>query len=94
MPKISSVSVLKEYRLKLEYDDGVSGIVDLFYLVGKGVFSSWLDPHVFEEVQVGSSGELVWKNGIDLCSDALYIKVTGRKPDDLFPALHYESTHA
>jgi hypothetical protein len=80
--------------LSLEYDDGVSGDVDMSYLVGKGVFAAWRDPNAFKEVQIGSSGELVWKAGIDLCPDALYLKITGRKPEDLFPALRYESTRA
>ena len=38
MHKIINVSVLQDYQLKLEFDDGKAGIVDLSHLVGKGVF--------------------------------------------------------
>ena len=94
MKKISKVKTLPGYRLDLEFDDGVRGIVDVSENVGKGVFALWRDPLVFEQVSIGSSGELVWGERIDLCPDALYLKVTGKKPEDLFPALRDQSNHA
>jgi len=94
MRKISKVKALQGYRLGLEFDDGVSGTVDLSYLVGKGVFALWGDRPAFERVRIGSSGELVWGDQIDLCPDALYLKATGKKPEDVFPALRHEPTRA
>jgi hypothetical protein len=94
MRRISKVKVLPDYHLELEFDDGVSGTVDLSEAVGKGVFAVWRDPLVFEQVRIGSSGELVWGEQVDLCPDALYLKVTGKKPEDIFPALRNQSTHA
>jgi hypothetical protein len=94
MQKVAKVKALPEYRLALEFEDGVSGTVDLSALVGKGVFALWRDRCAFENVRIGSSGEVVWGDEIDLCPDALYLKVTGKKPEDLFPALRLESTHA
>ena len=94
MKKISKVKVLSGYRLELEFDDGVSGIVDLSEDVGKGVFALWRDPLAFAQVRIGSSGELVWSDRIDLCPDALYLKVTGKNPEDIFPALRELPTHA
>jgi hypothetical protein len=63
-------------------------------LTGKGVFACWNDPAVFAQVRVGSSGELVWADQVDLCPDTLYLKVTGKKPEELFPALRSESARA
>lgn len=94
MPMITKVKVLKDYRLELTFDDGVSGMVDLSDLVGKGVFSLWQDRRAFEQVRIGSSGELIWNDQIDLCPDSLYLKVTGKKPEDIFPALRQEHAHA
>jgi hypothetical protein len=87
MKMISKVRTLPRYRLELEFDDGVRGIVDLSEDVGKGVFALWNDPIAFERVSIGSAGELVWDNRIDLCPDALYLKVTGKQPEELFPGL-------
>ena len=94
MRRIAKVKVLPKYRLELEFDDGVSGTVDLSEAVGKGVFALWCDPLAFDRVCVGSSGELTWDDRIDLCPDALYLKVTGKKPEDIFPALRNQPTHA
>jgi len=94
MRRITKVKVLPGYRLELEFDDGVCGVVDLSESVGKGVFALWRDPLVFEQVRIGSSGELIWGDRIDQCPDALYLKVTGKKPEDLFPALRNLPTHA
>ena len=94
MRKISTVRALQGYRLELAFDDGVRGMVDLSDLVGKGVFIAWRDPRSFEQVRIGSSGELVWGDQVDLCPDALYLKVTGKKPEDVFPALRPEPVRA
>jgi hypothetical protein len=94
MHRITEAKVLENYRLHLAFDDGVCGAVDLSDLVGKGVFSLWRDYHAFEQVRIGSSGELVWDDQIDLCPDSLYLKVTGKKPEDVFPNLTHEPIHA
>lgn len=94
MRRVCRVKVLPGYRVELDFDDGVRGVADLSEAVGKGVFALWRDPLVFEQVCIGASGELVWGDRIDLCPDALYLKVTGKKPEDLFPALRDQPTHA
>ena len=94
MRRITHVKVLPAYRLELTFDDGTCGTVDLSYLVGEGVFALWRDRPAFERVRIGSSGELVWGDQVDLCPDALYLKVTGKKPEDVFPALRHEPAHA
>ncbi|MCJ7593660.1 MAG: DUF2442 domain-containing protein, partial [Desulfobacterales bacterium] len=73
---------------------GVCGVVDLSELVGKGVFTLWRNRHVFEKVRFGTFGELVWGDQIDLCPDSLYLRATGKKPEDVFPALRRESAYA
>ena len=94
MPRISEVKVSPNYCLDLAFDDGVCGVVDLSAMVGQGVFAAWRDPQVFEAVRIGAFGELIWGDSIDLCPDALYLKVTGKKAEDVFPALRPEPTHA
>lgn len=95
MRKIKEATVIAPYQLELAFDDGVRGVVDLSDLAGKGVFVLWQNPGAFEEAQIGSSGELRWGDQIDLCPDALYLRVTGKRPEDVFPALRGEAaTHA
>ena len=94
MTKITKVKVLQGYRLELAFDNGVSGVMDLSEFVGKGVFALWRDLPVFEQVRIGSLGELVWGDQIDLCPDSLYLRATGKKPEDVFPALRRGPAYA
>lgn len=94
MKHITQVEALKGYRLRLQFSDGAKGVVDVSDLVGKGVFSAWTDFDEFRKVKIGSSGELVWDDRIDLCADALYMKITGKKPEEIFPGLKMESVCA
>jgi len=94
MRRVCTVKVLQGYRLDLTFDDGVRGQVDLSDLVDRGVFALWRDYRVFEQVRIGSFGELFWDDKIDLCPDSLYLKATGKQPEDVFPALRHETAHA
>ena len=94
MHRIINVKVLNNYKVELEYDDGRQGIADLSHLAGKGVFSPWNDYDAFRNVKIGSSGELVWNNLIDLCPDSLYLKITNQNPEDLFPGLKHKAMYA
>ena len=94
MRKVVAVRTLQDYRVDLTFDDSVSGIADLSHLVGKGVFEAWRDPQIFEQVRIGAEGVLAWGDKIDLGPDSLYLKVAGKTPEDIFPALRHEHTLA
>jgi hypothetical protein len=87
MKKAIEVRPLSGYRIWLKYDDGVTGEVDLSHLAGRGVFKIWADRKVFEAVHVDQSGAIAWSEDIDLCPDALYLRLTGKAVDELFPKL-------
>jgi hypothetical protein len=87
MKKAIEVKALSGWRIWLRYADGVEGEVDLSYLAGRGVFNAWTDRRVFESVRVDASGAIVWNEELDLCPDALYLRLTGKTPEELFPAL-------
>ena len=38
-------------------------------------------------VAVASEGAVEWLGEIDMCPDALYLRMTGKKPDELLPSL-------
>ena len=94
MFKIRKLQALPGYRLKIEFVDGTSGIADVSHLLGKGIFSAWDDHRFFEKVFIGPSGEPRWNDQIDLDPDSLYLKVTGKSPEEVFPALKSEASHA
>jgi hypothetical protein len=94
MKKIVAFEVLDSYRVRLRFDDGVEGTVDLSRLVGQGVFAAWRDYGLFRQAFLAGQGALTWPGDLDLCPDALYLEVTGKQPEDLFPNLKAFTTHA
>lgn len=88
------VRAVEGYRLWLRYDDGTEGTVDLSDLAGRGVFKAWEDRSVFEAARVTESGAIEWPDDIDLCGDALYLRLTGRSPEEVFPRLRAASVDA
>jgi len=82
------------YHIYLEFADGTNGEVDLSRLAGKGVFRVWNDYRVFENVRLGNHREIQWDDEIELCANSLYLELTHKSPEDLFPELQREQPHA
>lgn len=89
-----SVRPLPNYRIHLEFSDGAKGEVDLSDLVGKGVFRVWNDYSLFQRVHIGAERRIQWEDDIELCADSLYLKLTGKTPEELFPMLRRDQPHA
>ena len=54
--RVTKVKPRSGHRIWLLYSDGVSGVVDLSDLTGKGVFQAWDQPGVFDRVHVAPHG--------------------------------------
>jgi hypothetical protein len=94
MLKPVKVKALPGCRLHVRYQDGVEGEVDLSHLAGKGVFAAWEKPGEFEKVHIGPSGALAWSEDLEICADSLYLQITGKKPEEIFPNLRPVAAHA
>lgn len=95
MKKIAAVRALPGLRLEIQFADGVAGTVDLSEEANRTIFAAWKDPKLFASVKIGHGGRsLDWPNEIDLCADALYLEITGKSAEELFPNLKGEAAHA
>ena len=83
--KVSEVRPLPGDVLHVRYEDGVEGEVDLSAYIGRGVFAAWNDTAFFETVYMSSHGSIAWSEEIELCRDSVYLKLTGKMSEDLFP---------
>jgi len=36
-------------------------------------------------VHVSPHGSIAWSDDVELCADSIYLELTGKKPEDLFP---------
>lgn len=85
---VISVEPLANYELRVTFDDGVEGVVDVAEMIQRtGVFEPLRDRATFAQVQVHPElGTVCWPNAADLDSDVLYAKVTGKPIPDYVPA--------
>ena len=70
------------------------GRVDLSDLAGRGVFEAWKDPAFFRSVRIAAHGAVEWGSELNLCPDALYMRLTGKSPEELFSTLRSIQTNA
>jgi hypothetical protein len=72
MSKITRVLVEPNYRLHVEFSDGVAGTIDLSTRLFGPMFEPLKDPAIFGQVCVDEFGAVAWPNGADLAPDALH----------------------
>jgi len=69
--KIVKALALENYKVKIFFDDGLEKVIDLEKKLGKGIAKELKNKDTFKNIRVGSSGEIYWSNGFDLCPVAL-----------------------
>jgi hypothetical protein len=70
------------HRLRLGFEDGGEGEVDLSGWCWHGVFEPLADPNYFRQVKLDQElGTIVWPNGADIAPETLHAWVLrGLKP--------------
>lgn len=72
MIKVTRVKPEAEYRLYVEFEDGVQGEVDLSLRLFGSMFEPLRNRELFEQVRIDEFGAVCWPNGADLAPDALH----------------------
>ena len=76
------------FTIWIEFADGSTGILDLSYLADQPAFTGWADRAFFESVHINHDLDVIeWGDELQLCQDALYLKLTGKSAEDIFPTL-------
>ena len=80
LPNVVSVAQIGPFRLRLRFDDGAEGELDIKEMTTfEGVFEPLNDPSFFSRVRVDpEAGTIVWPNGADLDPLVLHSKITGQ----------------
>jgi hypothetical protein len=74
---VTSVEPLERFRLRLTFEDGTVGEIDLADDLWGPVFEPLKDRDLFTQVSVdGECGTIVWPNGADFAPEWLYEVVT------------------
>ncbi len=81
--------------LALQYSDGTTGTVDISNeLAAGGVFEPLRDPVAFAQARLGEFGQVEWPGGVELCADAMYLRLVGKSPEEVFPGLTRQQADA
>jgi hypothetical protein len=78
MKRITKISALPGHRLAVQFDDGVSGTIDLTSELFGPMFEPLKDETLFAQVRLDEFGAPSWPNGADLAPDAIYAELTGQ----------------
>jgi Protein of unknown function (DUF2442) len=65
------IDSLDDYRIRVFFKDGLSGLVEFRLSFFKGVFSHLVDPKAFAKVTVFDE-VVTWPGHLDLAPDAMY----------------------
>ena len=71
-PRVREVTPTDDYKLKLRFDNGQSGIYDCSPLLDFGVFRELRDTAYFKQARV-VVGTVAWPHEQDICPDTLYL---------------------
>lgn len=72
LERVVDLQVEPNYRLRIRFSDGVTGIVDLSRRPKRGVFAPLQDPNFFALARIDEFGAVCWPNGADLAPDAMH----------------------
>ena len=69
--KVTKIQIQENYLLKLEFDNGETGIFDVKPYISGEWFSKLSDKHYFQTVKPNGFN-IEWADGQDICPDDLY----------------------
>ena len=75
---VDKATYLGGYRVRLEFNDGSAGTVDLSAELSEGVFRALKDPAYFHSFAL-SGHTLSWANGADFAPEFLHGLMTSQK---------------
>ncbi len=72
-PRMKSAEYVKDYELRVTFDDGKTGVIDLSDQLWGEVFEPLKDLKQFKSFKINSElSTIVWPTGADLAPEFLY----------------------
>lgn len=75
-PKIIEVQPLEKYKIKVQFDDGLSGVLDLSDLAEKEAFRLWDEDDNFNKAYIDQeSGAIAWPCNLDIDTLNIWLQI-------------------
>lgn len=71
MNKVINLDFKNNYHIKIKFNDGFEGVLDLKPFLGKGIAKELLEEKNFKTLSIEAGGGLAWENGYDICPNYL-----------------------
>ena len=78
IPYLKTATALPGYKLMVEFEDGIKGIIDLSSWKGKGVFKYWDEEKRFSSFIITTDKKIEWNEEINMDPDAFYLKLVNK----------------
>ena len=78
IPYLKNALAHPDYKLRVEFEDGVTGVIDLKKWKGKGVFQYWIDEDNFKNFHITADKKIEWNQEIGMDPDAFYLQLVGK----------------
>ncbi|MBW1650548.1 MAG: DUF2442 domain-containing protein [Deltaproteobacteria bacterium] len=79
---VTKAKYLKGYQVKISFNDGRTGTVDLSQSLTGSLFKPLKDIKIFSQLKVDKELDtVVWPNGADLASEYLYFQAFKKEPE-------------
>ena len=78
-PRVRDVTPTNDYKLRLLFANGETGVFDCSHLLDFGVFRELKDLNYFRQARV-EYGTVTWPHEQDICPDTLYLDSEPHRP--------------
>jgi hypothetical protein len=79
---VTHAKYVGDYKVKVTFNDGRSGIADIEDALNGPVFNGLKDRTLFSQLKVDKELETIsWPNGADLAPEYIYFKAFGNVPE-------------
>ena len=83
-PRVREVMPMDDYKLRLVFTNGATGIFNCSHLLDCGVFKELKDRNYFRQARV-EYGTVTWPHEQDICPDTLFLD---SESDDRMPVMN------
>jgi uncharacterized protein YkvS len=78
IPTLKDAKPLAGYKIFVEFNDGINGIIDLSKWKNNPVFSDWNIEENFRNFKITNDKKIDWGNNIEMDPDSFYLQLINK----------------
>ncbi|MEO6673090.1 MAG: DUF2442 domain-containing protein [Ginsengibacter sp.] len=78
IPQLKQVKALEGYKIFVEFNDGINGIIDLSKWKSNPAFVNWKIEENFKNFKITSDKKIDWGNNIEMDPDSFYLQLINK----------------